>query len=147
MTMLRVERVDEDVEERRPHGQYGGQEVDGAPEEEEGGHLEGEGEAQRRRHRHLARHQRAVAGPGHDGVDVPVHDHVERVGAAGGQGPADEGPHHQPEGRQTGVGHHHRGQRGDEEELDDPGLGEGQVGGDPGPRDTRDGDLLHRSRA
>ncbi len=76
--------------------------------------------------------QRAVAGPVHELVDVPVDEHVDGVGAAGGQGPAEQGGDHQPEPGEAPLGHDHGGQGGDQEELDDPRLGQRHVGADRG---------------
>ena len=74
----------------------------------------------------------------HQLVDVPVDDHVDGVGPAGGQGPAEQGGHHQPDRGQTPLGHDHGGQGGDQQQLDDARLGQGHVGADPGA-ERRDG--------
>ena len=41
--------------------------------------------------------------------------------------PPSQGGRHQPDGRQPALGHHHGGQRGDQQQLDDPRLGQGDI--------------------
>ena len=77
--------------------------------------------------------ERAVLGALHEGVDVAVDVHVDGVG----EPPAASVPPNtvanisHTDGR-PGFGHHHRGHRGDQQELDDPRLGEGDVRTDLG---------------
>src|SRR5690606_13829102 len=73
-------------------------------------------------------------------VDVAVHVHVDGVGAAGGHGAAPDGRRDEPQRGQAALGHDHGGDRGDEEELDDARLGQGDVGPDPcAPREPGSG--------
>ena len=72
--------------------------------------------------------QRAPAGALHHRVDVPVDVHVDGVGAAGGQRAPGQRPEHEPARGQAPLGDDHRRHRRDQEQLDDPGLGEGHVG-------------------
>ena len=97
---LEPQRVDEDVEERGRDGQHGREQVDGQPQLDERGHLEGQGEDQRRRRRHGPGDQRTVLGPVHQAVDVAVDHHVDGVGPAGGQRAAGQRGRHQPDRRQ-----------------------------------------------
>src|SRR5690606_10575825 len=72
------------------------------------------------------------ARPLHHLVDVAVGDHVHGVGATRGRrAPADRGQH-QPRRRQAPLGDDHGRHRGDQEELDDAGLRQRDVGTDPG---------------
>ena len=146
---LQPQRVDEDVEGGGRHGQHGRQQVDEGPQLGEGHHLEGEGEHQGRRRRHGPGDEGPVPGPPHQLVDVPVDHHVDGVGPAGGQGPAGQGGHHQAHRRHPPAGHEHGRQRGHEQQLDDPGLGEGHVAADlPRPDDRQGGRQRgHRRRA
>ena len=86
------------------------------------------------RGRHGAGDQRAVLGPVHQAVDVAVDHHVDGVGPAGGQRAPGQGGRHEPDRRHAALGHHHGGERRDQQELDDPGLGQGDVGPDGRPR-------------
>jgi hypothetical protein len=72
--------------------------------------------------------QRAATGAAHLLVDVAVVDAVEGVGTAGGQGPADDGGDHEPQRRHATLGEEHHRDRGEEQELDHPRLGETDVG-------------------
>jgi hypothetical protein len=74
------------------------------------------------------RGQWALPGPAHHVVDVAVQVHVDRVRGAGGERPADEGRDDLPHGRQPPGGEDHRGDRDDQQQDDDPGLGQRQVG-------------------
>ena len=85
---LEPERVDDDVEGGGRHGQHGRQQVDPRPQLGEGGHLEHHGEHRGGAGRDLAGDQGTVTGAVHDLVDVPVEDHVEGVGPARGERPA-----------------------------------------------------------
>ena len=71
----------------------------------------------------------------HHRVDVGVHHAVQRVGAAGGQGAADQGGQHQPDRRHRPLGGEHRRNGGDQQQFDDARLGQRDVGADgAGPR-------------
>ena len=129
---LQPQRVDEDVEQGGRHGQHGREQVDPGPQLDEGQHLEADGEDQGVAGGDRPGDQRPLARAVHELVDVPVDVHVDGVGPTGGQGPAEQGGHHQPHRRQAPLGHDHGGQRGDQQELDDPRLGERHVGADPG---------------
>ena len=126
---LEPERVDEDVEEAGRHGEHGGEQVDRPPEQGEGDHLQPDGEGQRRPRGDHPGDQGTVLGPLHEPVDVAVDDHVDGVGPAGGQGAAQHGPEHEPARGEAPGRHHLGGHGGDEQQLDDAGLGEGEVGG------------------
>ena len=86
----------------------------------------------------LVRRQRPAPGPGHQHVDVAVEVAVDRVRAAGGERPADHRPERRaaaPVRRSRIAGHvarreDHRRHRRDQQQLDDPGLGQRDVGAD-----------------
>ena len=84
----------------------------------------------------LVGRQRPAPGAGHELVDVAVEVAVDRVRAAGRERAADERPDHEPAPvRQVDAGHlargeDHRRHRRDEQQLDDPWLGQRDVGAD-----------------
>ena len=78
--------------------------------------------------------ERPVLGALHERVDVAVDVHVDGVGAAGGQRAADDGGDHQPDRRAAPLGHDHRRHRRDQQQLDDPRLGERHVPRHAGPQ-------------
>ena len=75
--------------------------------------------------------------PGHERVDVAVEIAVDRVGAAGRERPADQRPGDAPAPvAPVDAGHparreDHRRHRRDEQQLDDPRLGQRDIGADP----------------
>ena len=66
----------------------------------------------------------------HDGVDVAVEVAVDGVGAAGGEGAAEERGEREPEAGQAVGRYDHRREGGHEQQLDDAGLGQRDVGGE-----------------
>ena len=68
--------------------------------------------------------QRAARGALHDRVDVAVEVAVDGVRAARGQRAAGQGDQDEPEGRHAVLGEQHGRHRGDQEQLDDPRLGQ-----------------------
>ena len=85
-----------------------------------------------RRRAYCAGDERAARCSPHEGVNVTVEVHIGGVSAAGRQSAADESRHYQPQGGPPAGGHHHGGHRGDQEQLDNPGLGKGDQGPDAG---------------
>ena len=119
--------VDEHVVEQAEPGQEGGQQVGCEPEDEEGAEAEKESENDGVAHADDAGHEGAFGGAAHLAVYVAVEHHVEDAGAAGGHVAADKDAEEgQPVGQAAG-GDEHGADRGEEEEGDDFGLGEGQV--------------------
>ena len=123
--------VDADVEGRGRHGEDGRERVHRRPQEHEGRHLEGGGEDGGGSGGDHAGHERSAFRPLHQGVDIAVVDHVQGIGATGGQCAPGHCQRHQPEGGYVSGGHEHGWDRGDEQELDDPRFGEGDVAEDP----------------
>src|SRR5581483_2314282 len=78
-----------------------------------------------------AQGQRPAVGALHLLVDVAVADAVDGVGPAGGQRPAEEHGQHQPGRRHAPVGQHHGRHRRHQQQLDDAGLGQPDVGPHP----------------
>ena len=89
----------------------------------------------------LVGRQRPAPGPGHQQVDVAIEVAVDRVGAARGERPAEHRPEDEraPAGpvdaaragaRQVARREDHRRDRRDEQQLDDPRLGQRDVGAD-----------------
>jgi hypothetical protein len=78
-----------------------------------------------------------MAGAVHHAVAVALDPAVDRVGATGGECATREYGAHQRDRRQLTCRQDHRGQRRDEQQLDDPGLREQDVGPDRryGPHD------------
>ena len=73
--------------------------------------------------------ERAVLGALHQRVDVAVDVHVDGVGAAGGQRAADQRDQRSaPSDGQPPLGEHHRRHGRDQQQLDDPRLGQRDVG-------------------
>ena len=131
---LQPQRVDEDVEERGRDGQHGREQVDPAHSSTKAADLEGDGEDQR---------AAGVMAPVTRGrlrvrcisLSMSRSTHMlMALAPPGGQGPADQGGDHQPHGGQAALGHDHGGQRGDQQQLDDPRLGQRHVGPDGPPR-------------
>ena len=77
--------------------------------------------------RDLVGRQRAAPGAAHPLVDVAVEVAVERVRAAGRERAADERRHDQPQPRQPASGEEHHRQGRDQQQLDDPRLGQCDV--------------------
>ena len=74
------------------------------------------------------RDQRTAAGPRHARVAVALQVVVDRPGAARGQVAAERSSRgSSPERGPGGIGHEHRRHRGDQEQRDDPRLGQRQV--------------------
>ena len=131
---LEHDRVDDDVEGDRQQGQEGGHEVDEPGHHDERDRAEDDPEDDRPLGLDLVGRQRPAAGPDHELVDVAVEVAVDRVRAASGQRAADERPQDEPapladpEARHVAGGEDHRRDGRDEEELDDPRLGQRDVG-------------------
>ena len=155
---LEPHRVDDDVEGDRGDPEGGGQPVGRQRQLDGGQHAEHQAEDERGARGHRLAGQRAALGAVHEHVDVAVVPAVERVGAGGGQRPADERGQHQAERRQAAGGQHHRRHRRHEQQLDDPRLGERDVRADRrggpgagggaarGGRDPRDGRVVRERR-
>ena len=128
---LEPERVHEHVEEAGADGQHGAQQVDGRPQQDEG-----------QRPRASMANMSAARG-----VTPPVTSGrfwVRSITASMSRStymlmalapPAASVPpstvaDHQPQRRQAPLGHDHRRHRRDQQQLDDPRLGEGDVGAD-----------------
>ena len=75
--------------------------------------------------------QRPGPGPAHHRVDIGVDHAVQRVRAAGGQRAADQGGQHQGQRRDLALRGEHRRDGGDQQQFDDPRLGQRDVGADP----------------
>ena len=130
---LEPERVHEHVEEAGRHGQHGAEQVDGAPEQGEGHDLERDGEGEGGPGRHGAGDQRPALGALHQrGRCRGRRTMLMALAPPAARVPPGHGADHQPERRQPALGHDHRGHGGDEQQLDDPRLGERDVGRDPG---------------
>ena len=124
---LEQHRVEADVQDDGAQRQGGGQPVDQQPQPERGQHAEHDAEPQGGRRRDRPRHQRAVLGAVHHLVDVAVEVAVQRVGRGGRERAADQGGDDQPQGRDASLGEEHRRERGDQQQLDDARLGQGDV--------------------
>ncbi len=138
---LEPDRVDEQVERLRDQGQPGGQDVDPDGQDHRRQHTQGDPEDGGRHRRDDVPRQRASPRPAHLLVDVAVVDAVERRGRARRQGAADDRGGHQTEAGHPTLGEEHHRHGGEQQELDDPGLGEPDVGhhdvAEPGPLGRR----------
>lgn len=126
-------RVDDDVEEERPERQPGGQPVDGETEQQGRHDRQRDAESEALTGADHAGDERTLRGALHEGVDVAVDVHVERVGAARGQITAEAGEEHQLQIRHTLLGQEHHRNGGDQQQLDDPRLGQRHERLDTGP--------------
>ena len=93
---LQPQRVDDDVERGRRHGQHGGEKVDRRRQTTNAAASRTTAKTWRRRGRHLAGHERPVLGPLHHRVDVAVDHHVDGVRPPAGQRAADQRGHDEP---------------------------------------------------
>ncbi len=130
---LEDHRVDDHVEEERAEGEPGRQPVDGEAEEQGGDDGQGDAEDEAFHRADHAGHQGPLRGAVHQRVDVAVDVHVQRVRAAGREVTADTGQQHQPQIRNTLFGEEHHRNRGDQQKLDDPRLGQRHERLDTGP--------------
>ena len=132
---LQGERVHEHVEQDRARGQERRQPVDGEPEQQGRRRAEHDARGQGLGRLDAAaaglRDQRAVRGAPHHRVDVPVQVAVEGVGAGGRERAADQGHREHPQRGQPALGQQHGGDGRDQQQLDDPRLGQLEQG----PRD------------
>ena len=94
---------------------------------EEGADAEQEPEYDGVAHADDAGHEGAFGGAAHLSVYVAVEHHVEDAGAAGGHVSADEDAEEGEPGGQAAGGDEHGADRGEEEEGDNFGFGQGQV--------------------
>ncbi len=124
---LQDDRVDHHVEEDRGQPEPGRQRVGAEPQDRDGGGAQQPGEDQRLARRHLAGDQGPVLRAVHQFVDVAVDVAVEGAGAAGREGAAHQRGQDQADGREAPLGVDHGGQRTDQQQLDDTGLGEGEI--------------------
>jgi hypothetical protein len=131
------QRVHEHVEGDRGHGQRGAEQVHDQAQPHEAGDAEHNGENQGLTRAHGVRGKRPRSRALHLLVDVAFQVLVERVGTAGREHPADERCADEPQGGKPVRGEHHRGNGRDQEEHDDPRLGEGSVSGDAFPDGRR----------
>ena len=137
---LEQHRVDDDVEADRQQGQERREQVDEPGHDHERDDAEHDPEDDRPLGLDLVGRQRPASGPGHQQVDVAIEVAVDGVGAAGRQRAAD----HRPEDERAPVGPVHAaaapgrsrvartiaGHGRDEQQLDDPRLGQRDVGAD-----------------
>ena len=93
---LEQDRVDDDVERDREQRQERRDQVDEPGHHDERDDAEHEPEDDRPLRLDLVGRQRPAPGPGHQQVDVAVEVAVDRVGAAGGERPADQRPEDEP---------------------------------------------------
>ncbi len=121
------QRVDEDVERDRGHGQHAGQQVRRPRQPAERGDREHQTEDQRVPRRDRGLGQRAASGALHHLVDVGVGHTVERVGAGRGQHAADQGVEDQQRVNGAAVCQQHRRNGGDQQQLDHTRLGQRQI--------------------
>ena len=134
---LQPARVDEHVEEVPDESERGGQDVDGAREQDEGERREDEPELERARRRHAARGDRALLRPlAHQPVDVRVEHVVERAGAAAREREADHRGDEEVERGSALRADEHPGRARDEQQGHDPRLRQRHV---VPPRPGRDG--------
>ena len=119
---LEPQRVDAHIEEAGREGEGRRQQVDEPPQPGEGHGLDADGEDQGAARRHDADHEGPVLGALHQPVDVAIDVHVDGVGPARRQRPADHGGDHQPQRGQAPLGDDHRGHRRHEQQFDDAGL-------------------------
>ncbi len=129
---FQAERVDEYVEQDRSGGQGRRHPVDGQPEQRRGGNPEhcARGERLSGPDRGRPADQCPVGGPPHHRVDVAVEVAVDRVRAPGGQRTSGQRDRDQQRRRQAAAGQQHRRERGDQQQFDDPGLGQSEQGPD-----------------
>ncbi len=115
-------RIDGDVADERHEAEQPGRRVD-EKEQRRGDDAERDAECERDVRRHAPGGQRAVARPHHEGVDVALPPHVERVRGADDERRADE---RQRERRSTGPARREPRARGlrQQDERGDAGLGE-----------------------
>ena len=139
-TTLQHHRVAEEVERTRRERQPGREPVDEEAQHEGRDDSQRQPEDQGGTRRDDVAGQGAAPGAAHLLVDVAVVDAVQRVRAAGRQGPADHGGDHQPERRHAALREEHHRHRGQQQQLDDARLGQTHVGTHdvPGARRTRD---------
>ncbi len=124
---LEQHRVDQHVERDRHPGQHSGQHVHGHAQQQHRQRAEHQPEDERGPRRDLPDDQRPTTGAHHEGVDVTVVDLVDHVGAGRSHGAAEQGEQHGRQRRHaTRCEEHHRDGR-DQQQLDDPGLGQRQV--------------------
>ncbi len=117
--------VDEHVEQQPERGEAGGQQVRGQCQHDEAGNAQHDPQAQRLSRRDGVAGRRPLRGTGHQPVDVVVVPVVDRVGPAGRQGAAHDGPHDQSQAGPPLGSDDHRRHRGDQQQLDDARLGDG----------------------
>ncbi len=128
---LEPDGVDEDVEQEPAQREPRAERVDPVPEDRKGREPERHPERQPEPGRDPSGRDRAEPRARHPGVDVPVEPHVDRVGAAGHQVAAQEHPEELAPGREPGRRDEHRRDRRDQQQRDDPRLGQrDQVGGE-----------------
>ncbi len=131
---LQDHRVDDDVEGDGQQRQEGRDEVHEVGKQGDRDDPQHDPEDDRLLGLDRLRRERPAPGPRHEEVDVAIEVLVDRVGAPGGQRPADEGPDDEPypvdpvDAGEVAGGQDHRRDGGDEEQLDDPGLRQGNVG-------------------
>ena len=104
-----------------------GQHVRRPPQPEERADRQRQPEHQRMTARHGGPGQRPTGGPLHQLVDVRVGHAVQRVGARRREQAAEQRVEDQQRIDGAAVGQQHRGDRGDEQQLDHPRLRQGEV--------------------
>ncbi len=124
---LQQHRVDEDVEQAARECQRGGQRVHGEAEDEDRRGDQGDAEGQRLPRKDPPGRQRAAARPRHDAVDVAVIPAIDCARAPGCERTAERGPEEQRERGDATGGDDHGRNFSDEQQHDDPRLGQADV--------------------
>ena len=128
---LQHDRVDEDVVGVGREGESSRERRDPGEHDGLGHHQQSDAERQCLAGPDEPGRQRAVRGALHEGVDVALEVLVEGVGAAGRERAAQQRRQRQPQRWQRPSGEHHRGQRGGQQQLDDPQLHQRRPGAQP----------------
>ncbi len=124
--------VDHHVVGDRPEREGGREEVGRDREQCDRDHCQNEPEDQGRPGRDGVAHQRPAARAPHNLIDVAVDVAVQRVGTARGEGAAEHHHHGDEQRREAVVGQEQRRDRGNEQQLHDPGLAQRHVSADRG---------------
>ena len=125
---LQDQAVEDHVEQDRGERERCGEPVGEDPEPDDGCRAEPVGEDERLAVAELARHERPTLRALHHPIDVAVDVAVERTGRPRAHGPADERGHQEPQVREPVLREDHRRRGHDQQQLDDAGLGECEVG-------------------
>ena len=124
---LEPERVDEDVAEQPGGGERRGQAVDRDPELDHRDDPERRSKEEPAPRLDPAAGQGSPLGSGHARIGLALDVVVDRPGSAGGQVAAEASPEDGGERRASRVGDEHRRHAGEQEQGDDPRLGQRDV--------------------